>query len=174
MAGGRVPSSRNVSHVRWLLSCIVGSQSFKVDEEDPPDSDVRRGGRGGGQVFVGYKAHLAPDADSRIVTKEEATSADVNEGKKFEEVLDKNALRVTADKAYTTFWRTGTSTRPSFSRRTASPIPWGAGARTAGSTTTSASAGASSPRACPELAEGWPSSSTSEASPGRGTGPCPR
>lgn len=76
--------------------------SFQVDQEDPPDPDARRGGRGGGKVFVGYKAHLALDADSRIVTKGEATPANVNEGKKLEEVLEKRALRAAADKAYDT------------------------------------------------------------------------
>ena len=76
--------------------------SFRVDEENPPDPDARRGGRGGGQVFVGYKAHLALDADSRIITKEEATPANVNEGRELPRVLEKNAFRVTADKAYDT------------------------------------------------------------------------
>jgi IS5 family transposase len=46
--------------------------SFKVDDENPPDPDARRGGRGGGVTFVGYKAHLALDADSGLITKEEA------------------------------------------------------------------------------------------------------
>lgn len=74
--------------------------SYKVDDEDPPDPDARRGGRGGGKTFVGYKAHLALDADSRIITQEEATSANVFEGRRLPEVLEKNARRLTADKAY--------------------------------------------------------------------------
>lgn len=74
--------------------------SYKVDDEDPPDSDARRGGRGGGKTFVGYKAHLALDADSRIITREEATPANVHEGRKLTDVLEKRAHRVTADKAY--------------------------------------------------------------------------
>lgn len=74
--------------------------SYKVDDEDPPDSDARRGGRGGGKTFVGYKAHLALDADSCIITQEEATPANVHEGQKLHEVLEINARRVTADKAY--------------------------------------------------------------------------
>ncbi len=61
---------------------------------------ARRGGRGGGKTFVGYKAHLALDADSRIVTREEATPANVHEGRKLQDVLKINARRVTADKAY--------------------------------------------------------------------------
>lgn len=59
-----------------------------------------RGGRGGGKTFLGYKAHLALDADSRILTRQEATPANVFEGQKLPEVLEKNARRVTADKAY--------------------------------------------------------------------------
>ncbi len=74
--------------------------SYKVDDEDPSDPDARRGGRGGGKTFVGYKAHLALDADSRIITQEEATPANVHEGRKLTVVLEKNARRVTADKAY--------------------------------------------------------------------------
>ena len=74
--------------------------SFKVDDENPPDPDARRGGRGGGKTFVGYKAHLALDADSRILTQGETTPANVHEGRKLHEVLEKNARRVTADKAY--------------------------------------------------------------------------
>ncbi len=74
--------------------------SYKVDDEDPPDPDARRGGRGGGKTFVGYKAHLALDADSRIVTREEATPANVHEGRKLTDVLERNARRVTAYKAY--------------------------------------------------------------------------
>ncbi len=74
--------------------------SYKVDDEDPPDPDARRGGRGGGKTFVGYKAHLALDADSRIVTREDATPANVFEGRRLPEVLERNARRVTADKAY--------------------------------------------------------------------------
>ena len=52
------------------------------------------------QNFVGYKAHLALDADSRILTQGETTPANVHEGRKLHEVLEKNARRVTADKAY--------------------------------------------------------------------------
>ncbi len=74
--------------------------SYKVDDEDPPDPDASRGGRGGGKTFVGYKAHLALDADSRIITREEAAPANIHEGRKLPDVLEKNALRVTADKAY--------------------------------------------------------------------------
>ena len=74
--------------------------SFKVDDQDPPDPDARRGGRGGGKTFVGYKAHLALDADSRIITQEEAAPANVHEGRKLPEVLDPNACALTADKAY--------------------------------------------------------------------------
>ncbi len=74
--------------------------SYKVDDEDPPDPDTRRGGRGGGKTFVGYKAHLALDADSRIITREEATPANIHEGRKLPDVLERNARRVTADKAY--------------------------------------------------------------------------
>jgi transposase len=74
--------------------------SYKVDDEDPPDPDARRGGRGGGKTFVGYKAHLALDADSRIITREGATPANVHEGQRLPEVLEINARRVTADKAY--------------------------------------------------------------------------
>ena len=74
--------------------------SFKVDDENPPDPDARRGGRGGGVTFVGYKAHLALDADSRIITQEEAAPANVHEGRKLPEVLDTNACAVTTDKAY--------------------------------------------------------------------------
>lgn len=47
-----------------------------------------------------YKAHLALDADSRIITREEATPANVHEGQKLPDVLEKRARRVTADKAY--------------------------------------------------------------------------
>ena len=71
--------------------------SYKVDDEDPPDPDVRRGGRGGGKTFVGYKAHLALDADSRILTREEATPANVFEGGKLPDVLEKNARRAAAE-----------------------------------------------------------------------------
>ena len=74
--------------------------SFRVDDENPPDPDARRGGRGGGKTFVGYKAHLALDSDSRILTQQEATPANVHEGRKLHDVLEKNARRVTADKAY--------------------------------------------------------------------------
>ena len=74
--------------------------SYKVDDEDPPDPDARRGGRGGGKTFVGYKAHLALDADSRILTRQEATPANVHEGRKLPDVLEKNARRTATDKAY--------------------------------------------------------------------------
>src|SRR3972149_219756 len=94
--------------------------SFRVDEENPPDPDARRGGRGGGQVFVGYKAHLALDADSRIITKEEATPANVNEGRELPRVLEKNALRVTADKAYDT--NRNHNPRPSMGRQEIRPL----------------------------------------------------
>ena len=73
--------------------------SFRVDDEEPPDPDARRGGRGGGKTFVGYKGHLALDADSRILTRQEATPANVHEGGKLPDVLEKRARRVTADKA---------------------------------------------------------------------------
>ncbi len=49
---------------------------------------------------MGYKAHLALDADSRIITQGEAAPANVHEGRKLPDGLEKNALRVTADKAY--------------------------------------------------------------------------
>ncbi len=49
---------------------------------------------------VGYKAHLALDADSRIITREEASPANVHEGRKLPDVLEKRSRRVTADKAY--------------------------------------------------------------------------
>jgi len=49
---------------------------------------------------VGYKAHLALDADSRILTQGETTPANVHEGRKLHEVMEKNTRRVTADKAY--------------------------------------------------------------------------
>ena len=49
---------------------------------------------------MGYKAHLALDADSRILTQGETTPANVHEGRKLHEVMEKNTRRVTADKAY--------------------------------------------------------------------------
>lgn len=74
--------------------------SFKVDGDDPPDPDARRGTRGGGRPFVGYKAHLALDSDSGLITKADVTPGNTHEGRHLRQVLDPNARTLTADKAY--------------------------------------------------------------------------
>ena len=74
--------------------------SFKVDDDDPPDPDARRGARGGGRPFVGYKAHLALDSDSGLITKGDVTPGNTHEGRHLPQVLDSNARTLTADKAY--------------------------------------------------------------------------
>ena len=145
--------------------------SYRVDDEAPPDPDARRGGRGGGKTFVGYKAHLALDADSRILTRQEAAPANVQEGRKLHEVLEKNARRVTADKAYDSnrnhHLLNKTDIRSAIIlKRNRLGHPPGGRRSNRWIRPTSASAAGSSPR--------WPNSRIFMASPGRGTGPCPR
>lgn len=65
-----------------------------------PDPDARWGKKSKKKPFYGYKAHAAVDDGSELITKVEATAADVHDGSYFPAVHDPHAEGVTADKAY--------------------------------------------------------------------------
>ncbi len=72
----------------------------KVADDNPPGPDARRGARGRGRPFVGYKAHPALDSDSGLLTREDLTPGNVHEGRHLRGVLDPSARTDRANKAY--------------------------------------------------------------------------
>lgn len=76
--------------------------SWKARDKEPADKDARRGSKGGGKWFFGYKAHTNMDAKSRIITKISVTPGNVSDGEVLPDVVDPKARMVTADKAYDT------------------------------------------------------------------------
>lgn len=80
----------------------------KPGPEDPPDRpghcgpdpDARWGKKSKKKSWYGYKVHAAVDDGSELITKVEASSAEVHDGSFFPEVHDPHAEGVTADKAY--------------------------------------------------------------------------
>jgi len=80
----------------------------KVDvfKNDPPrgssgpDPDACWGKKSDNKPFHGYKAHMAMDDGSEIITLVEASTGEVNDGHFFDAVHDPNASVVTADKGY--------------------------------------------------------------------------
>lgn len=67
-----------------------------------PDPDSRDGYKVPRKPFHGYKAHLAMDAGSQIITRMVITPGNVHDGRILPEVLDSHASLITADKAYDT------------------------------------------------------------------------
>jgi len=65
-----------------------------------PDPDARWGKKSEKKPYFGFKAHAAVDDGSELITKVEATAADVHDGSYFAAVHDAHAAGVTADKAY--------------------------------------------------------------------------
>lgn len=90
---------------------IVDSTDIKakvdIFKNDPPggfsggpDPDARFGKKSDKKTIHGYKAHMAIDDGSEIITKVEVSPADVHDGKFFPSVHDECAQSVTADRAY--------------------------------------------------------------------------
>ncbi len=65
-----------------------------------PDPDARFGKKSDNKTIHGYKAHMALDDGSELITQVEVSPADVHDGKFFPEVHDEHAQSVTADRAY--------------------------------------------------------------------------
>jgi len=76
--------------------------SAKGAEPGPggPDLDARWGKKSEKKSFFGYKAHLAVDDGSDLITQVEVSPGNVHDGAFFPEVHDPYAEGVTADKAY--------------------------------------------------------------------------
>ena len=83
----------------------AGSDGGLVKWEGPrlsrgPDTDAAFGYKGKDKPFHGYKAHLAVDADSQMVVSVVTTPGNEHDGEVLEEVLDRRARAVVADKIY--------------------------------------------------------------------------
>jgi IS5 family transposase len=65
-----------------------------------PDPDARWGKKSKKKAFFGFKAHMAVDDGSELITTIEVSAGNVGDGAFFPEVHDPHALGVTADKGY--------------------------------------------------------------------------
>ncbi len=67
-----------------------------------PDPAARFGRKSATKSFYGYKEHLAPDADSELITAVSVTPGNVPASEVFAPLVDHQAQEVTADKGYDT------------------------------------------------------------------------
>lgn len=90
LKGGTIVDASVVS------SSVTPPQGGSVSEADPEAGWTKKQG----QFHYGYKAHVASSAETGLVKRVIATSADVHDSQALKAVVDRSATYVTADKAY--------------------------------------------------------------------------
>ena len=94
----------DATHVRAKVNTYKMNRKSDDDKPDGPkssvDPDATYGHKNKNEPFFGYKAAVAMDADSGIITKTTATTGREHDSRHFVKVCDIQARGTTADKGY--------------------------------------------------------------------------
>jgi IS5 family transposase len=95
-----------VNRTMLVDATLVESSRTRPDHQvalagKAPDRDARYT-RKGHQRYYGYKAHVSADGDNQLVCQAGITSANVDDSKVFDELIDGSTRAVYADKIYDT------------------------------------------------------------------------
>lgn len=102
LVSGRL-SIVDATHVRAKVNTYKMNRRNDDDQDGPKssvDPDTTYGHKSKNDPFFGYKAAVAMDADSGIITRATATTGKEHDSRHFVEVCDIRARGTTADKGY--------------------------------------------------------------------------
>jgi IS5 family transposase len=93
---GLKPQSGTIVDATVIQSACATPPGGEVNDKDPQAGWTKKGG----QYTYGYKAHLASDVETSLVTAVDVTGAEVHDTNVLESLLDSETSEVYADKAY--------------------------------------------------------------------------